>query len=133
MPAAGTGIWFTRSRRATLTPFRSLGEFVNRRLTTDKNFAVYGALQAALEDPEVEINNNYRADVSLRILHDGQKKSRDSFEQQAGNRLEVSVGAHKLRSLLHGTGRYPDVICRNRFPDGAQVVQDFSVEYAGVH
>ena len=41
-------------------PFRSLGEFVNRRLTTDPELARYGALQAALEDPAVSINDNYR-------------------------------------------------------------------------
>lgn len=41
-------------------PFRSLGEFVNRRLATDPEMARYGALQAALEDPAVEINNRYR-------------------------------------------------------------------------
>jgi hypothetical protein len=41
-------------------PFRSLGEFVNRRRSDDVDLAVYGALQAALEDPQVEINRNYR-------------------------------------------------------------------------
>jgi hypothetical protein len=41
-------------------PFRSLGEFVNRRRIDDEDLAVHGALQAALEDPDVEINKNYR-------------------------------------------------------------------------
>jgi len=41
-------------------PFRSLGEFVNRRLTTSTDLARYGALQAALEDPAVDINRRYR-------------------------------------------------------------------------
>ncbi len=41
-------------------PFRSLGEFVNRRLTTDPEMALYGAIQAALEDPSVTINADYR-------------------------------------------------------------------------
>lgn len=41
-------------------PFRSLGEFVNRRLTTDRELALYGAVQAALEDPAVDINASYR-------------------------------------------------------------------------
>jgi hypothetical protein len=44
-------------------PFRSLGEFVNRRLTyvtSDEQMALYGAIQAALEDPSVSINANYR-------------------------------------------------------------------------
>ena len=41
-------------------PFRSLGEFVNRRQTTDRELALQGALQAALEDPSVSINAAYR-------------------------------------------------------------------------
>lgn len=41
-------------------PFRSLGEFVNRRLGPDEDLALYGAVQAALEDPEVSINADYR-------------------------------------------------------------------------
>ena len=47
----------------TRGPFRSLGEFVNRRLTTDTELALYGALQAALEDPSVSINAAYRNDL----------------------------------------------------------------------
>lgn len=42
-------------------PFRSLGEFINRRLASDSDeTALYGALQAALEDPKVDINKDYR-------------------------------------------------------------------------
>lgn len=41
-------------------PFRSLGEFVNRRRSNDVELARYGALQAALEDPKVDINRDYR-------------------------------------------------------------------------
>ncbi len=41
-------------------PFRSLGEFVNRRRSDDVEMARFGALQAALEDPEVDINRDYR-------------------------------------------------------------------------
>lgn len=41
-------------------PFRSLGEFVNRRRSDDAELAKYGALQAALEDPKVDINRDYR-------------------------------------------------------------------------
>ncbi len=41
-------------------PFRSLGEFVNRRRSTDVEMAKYGVLQAALEDPKVDINRDYR-------------------------------------------------------------------------
>lgn len=42
-------------------PFRSLGEFMNRRLADSSDEkALYGALQAALEDPLVDINKDYR-------------------------------------------------------------------------
>lgn len=42
-------------------PFRSLGEFVNRRLdSSSEENSLYGALQAALEDPAVSINESYR-------------------------------------------------------------------------
>jgi hypothetical protein len=42
-------------------PFRSLGEFINRRLAASNDeMALYGALQAALEDPKVDINKDYR-------------------------------------------------------------------------
>ena len=41
-------------------PFRSLGEFVNRRRSEDVELARFGAIQAALEDPRVTINRDYR-------------------------------------------------------------------------
>ena len=41
-------------------PFRSLAEFVNRRRSSDTDMALYGVLQAALEDSDVSINSNYR-------------------------------------------------------------------------
>lgn len=42
-------------------PFLSLSEFVNRRLdNTNRDLAVKGALQAALDDPEVSINAGFR-------------------------------------------------------------------------
>ncbi|MCP5536108.1 MAG: hypothetical protein H7A51_07700 [Akkermansiaceae bacterium] len=45
-------------------PFRSLGEFINRRLgSAGDETSLYGALQAALEDPSVDINKDYRNDV----------------------------------------------------------------------
>jgi hypothetical protein len=51
-------------------PFRSLGEFVNRRRSTDVEMAKYGALQAALEDPKVEINRDYRGADKELVLGD---------------------------------------------------------------
>ncbi|HEX7260864.1 MAG TPA: hypothetical protein VF258_03535, partial [Luteolibacter sp.] len=43
-------------------PFRSLSEFINRRLGPESDeLTRYGALQAALEDPAVDINADYRS------------------------------------------------------------------------
>jgi len=45
-------------------PFRSLAEFVNRRLGPESDDRTkYGAIQAALEDPKVSINDAYRSQV----------------------------------------------------------------------
>ncbi|MCX6875909.1 MAG: hypothetical protein NTW21_19175 [Verrucomicrobia bacterium] len=43
-------------------PFTSLAEFVNRRLSSDPELAVSGALQSALDDPAVSINAPFRGD-----------------------------------------------------------------------
>lgn len=46
----------------TRGPFRSLGEFINRRLGSESDpLTRYGALQAALEDDSVDINQDYRS------------------------------------------------------------------------
>lgn len=43
-------------------PFRSLGEFINRRLGPESDErTLRGALQAALDDPEVSINEDYHS------------------------------------------------------------------------
>ncbi|MCP5536165.1 MAG: hypothetical protein H7A51_08000 [Akkermansiaceae bacterium] len=44
-------------------PFLSLAEFVNRRVTTDKELAISGALQSALDDDDCSINEPFRYDV----------------------------------------------------------------------
>jgi len=45
-------------------PFLSLSEFVNRRLDPrNPQFSVKGALQAALDDPNVSINRNFRSNA----------------------------------------------------------------------
>lgn len=46
-------------------PFLSLSEFVNRRLENNSPLAVKGALQAALDDPSVSINANFRTTARM--------------------------------------------------------------------
>ncbi len=41
-------------------PFTSLADFVNRRTGSDKDLALSGALQSALDDPAVSINGGFR-------------------------------------------------------------------------
>ena len=62
-------------------PFRSLGEFINRRLAASSDDkALYGALQAALEDPKVDINKDYR---NLTITDADIKDTNYAFKQAA--------------------------------------------------
>ena len=74
----------------TRGPFRSLGEFVNRRLTDDPELALYGALQAALEDPYVTINDNYRDDqITENDLKVGRSSANYKFKEAAlGSRYQ---------------------------------------------
>jgi hypothetical protein len=74
----------------TRGPFRSLGEFVNRRLTEDPELACYGALQAALEDPDVTINDNYRDEqITEADLEVGMNSANYKFKQAAlGSRYQ---------------------------------------------
>ena len=70
-------------------PFRSLGEFVNRRLTTDRELALYGALQAALEDPAVSINSAYRGQTITKSDLSRKYVARYKFEEAAlGSRFQ---------------------------------------------
>ena len=71
-------------------PFRSLGEFVNRRLTTDPELARYGAVQAALEDPKVTINDNYRSNLITQAdIQGGKYKANYPFPEAAlGSRYQ---------------------------------------------
>ena len=71
-------------------PFRSLGEFVNRRLTTDPELARYGAVQAALEDPKVTINENYRdKKITQADIQGGKYKANYAFPEAAlGSRYQ---------------------------------------------
>jgi hypothetical protein len=68
-------------------PFRSLAEFINRRLASDSDeTALYGALQAALEDPKVDINKDYR---SQQITEADISKTNYAFKKAAlGSRFQ---------------------------------------------
>lgn len=72
----------------TRGPFRSLGEFVNRRRSNDVEMAKYGALQAALEDPKVDINRDYRGGANELTAADIQKANYKFPEAALGSRYQ---------------------------------------------
>lgn len=74
-------------------PFRSLGEFVNRRRTNDEPMALYGAVQAALEDPGVSINDDYRGGANDL-----------TYQDIAGSNYEFPAAA--MGSRYQGTPAY---------------------------
>jgi hypothetical protein len=40
----------------------------------------------------------------------------------------MDVCGKHFQAVLKRAGRYPDVVCRNGFPDGPQIFLDFSVK-----
>ena len=67
-------------------PFLSLADFVNRRPGTDKDLARSGAIQSALDAPDVPINKGFRSgtrdvasDVAARLAFPGGEQGAKSF------------------------------------------------------
>jgi len=88
-------------------PFRSLAEFVNRRLGPEQDERTrYGALQAALEDPGVSINDDYR---DFRITEsDLQGTTYANRSAALGSRYEGSPPYVTQADLLNSMG---SVLC----------------------
>ncbi len=68
-------------------PFLSLADFVNRRVGTDKNLAVSGAIQSALDSDSVTINKAFRT---------GDRASKGSEEGLAFPEAERGAAAHGI-------------------------------------
>jgi len=84
-------------------PFLSLAEFVNRRLTTNVGLALSGPLQAALDDPQVSINETFRGDS----LTGSEGKIRVNYPFAAaakGPRLQGITGYVTQADLLASLG-----------------------------
>jgi len=86
-------------------PFLSLGEFVNRRLVREDELARCGALQAALDDPDVSINEPLRDDQISGSETTSKGKPRYSFTAAAtGPRKQGITGYVTQADLLSSLG-----------------------------
>jgi hypothetical protein len=86
-------------------PFLSMGEFVNRRLVRDDELARCGALQAALDDPEVTINKDLRDGEITGSETTSKGKPRYSFTAAAtGPRKQGITGYVTQADLLASLG-----------------------------
>jgi Tfp pilus assembly protein PilX len=85
-------------------PFLSIADFVNRRPGSDKDLAVSGALQSALDDNDVSINEAYRQGERSLSLAEAQAKGFPFPEAEAGPKAIGSPGYVKQGDLLTSLG-----------------------------
>jgi hypothetical protein len=86
-------------------PFLSLGEFVNRRLVREDALARCGALQAALDDPGVSINEPLRDGIVTGTESTSKGKPRYNFPAAAaGPRKQGITGYVTQADLLSSLG-----------------------------
>jgi hypothetical protein len=85
-------------------PFLSIADFVNRRPGSDKVLAVSGALQSALDDTSVSINEAYRQGSRSLSLAEAQAKGFPFPEAEAGPKAIGSPGYVKQGDLLTTLG-----------------------------
>jgi len=85
-------------------PFLSISDFVNRRPGSDKVLAVSGALQSALDDTDVSINEAYRQGSRSLSLTEAQAKGFPFPEAEAGPKAIGSPGYVKQGDLLTTLG-----------------------------
>lgn len=79
-------------------PFSSLADFINRRPGNDKDLALAGALQSALDDPTVSINADFRR--GGRSLPAGAAAGFEFPEAEAGVKAVGAPGYVKQGDLL---------------------------------
>jgi hypothetical protein len=85
-------------------PFLSIADFVNRRPGSDKELAVSGALQSALDDNDVSINKAYRQGDRSLSLAEAQAQGFPFPEAEAGPKAIGSPGYVKQGDLLTSLG-----------------------------
>ena len=85
-------------------PFLSIADFVNRRPGSDKELAVSGTLQSALDDNDVSINEAYRQGERSLSLAEAQAKGFPFPEAEAGPKAIGSPGYVKQGDLLTSLG-----------------------------
>jgi len=87
-------------------PFLSLADFVNRRPGTEKNLALSGALQSALDDEAVSINQAYRSQNRALALGEAVAQGFPFPEAEAGAKSVCAPGYVKQADLLTTLGPF---------------------------
>jgi hypothetical protein len=85
-------------------PFLSISDFVNRRPGSDKDLALSGALQSALDDDSVTINEDFRQGGRALSLGEAQSQGVQFPEAEAGAKAIGSPGYVKQGDLLTTLG-----------------------------
>ncbi len=85
-------------------PFLSIADFVNRRPGSNKELAVSGALQSALDDNDVSINEAYRQGDRSLSLAEAQAQGFPFPEAEVGPKAIGSPGYVKQGDLLTSLG-----------------------------
>jgi len=85
-------------------PFLSIADFVNRRLGRDKELALSGALQSALDDNEVSINAAYRQGDRALAVAEAVAQGFPFPEAEAGAKSVCAPGYVKQGDLLTTLG-----------------------------
>jgi hypothetical protein len=85
-------------------PFLSIADFVNRRPGNDKELALSGALQSALDDGDVSINEAYRQGERALSVADATQQGFPFPEAEAGAKSVTAPGYVKQGDLLTTLG-----------------------------
>lgn len=85
-------------------PFLSIADFVNRRPGTDKNLALSGPLQSALDDEDVSINAAFREGERALAVAEATNQGFPFPEAEAGAKAVCAPGYVKQGDLLTTLG-----------------------------
>ncbi|MCU0749244.1 MAG: hypothetical protein MUF13_06830 [Akkermansiaceae bacterium] len=85
-------------------PFLSIADFINRRPGDDKNLALSGPLQSALDDEEVSINKAFRQGARALSVAEAAAQGFPFPEAEAGAKSVCAPGYVKQGDLLTSLG-----------------------------